>query len=74
MNLSYIIQNISNVNDDDEISKINLKNESIKKLQQEYTVAYSKNQSIKDESTKRKERISNIDTEIDSWKNLLIIT
>ena len=72
VNLSYIIQKISNVNDDDEISKINLKNESIKKLQQEYTVIYSKNQSIKDESTKRKERISNIDTEIDSWKNLLI--
>ena len=41
-------------------------------MQNEYTVTYSKNQSIKDESTKRKERINNIDTEIESWKNLLI--
>ena len=41
-------------------------------MQNEYTVTYSKNQSIKDESTKRKERINNIDIEIKSWKNLLI--
>ncbi len=72
LNLSYIIQKISDVNDSEGINKINLSNENIKKLQQEYTVTYSKNQSIKDESTKRKERIKNIDTEIESWKNLLI--
>ena len=41
-------------------------------MQQEYTISYSKNQNIKDESTKRKERINNIDTEIESWKNLLV--
>jgi chromosome segregation protein len=52
--------------------KINSRNETIKKLQQEFTISYSKNQSIKDESTKRKERINNIDTEIESWKNLLV--
>ncbi len=70
--LSYIIQKISNVDNDEEISKINSKNEIVKKLQHEYTVTYSKNQSIKEESTKRKERINNIDTEIESWKNLLV--
>ena len=69
--LSYIIQKISDVDDEEEIKKINSRNENLKKLQQEYTIAYSKNQSIKDESTKRKERINNIDTEIESWKNLL---
>ena len=41
-------------------------------MQNEYTVTYSKNQSIKDESTKKKRRINNIDIEIKSWKNLLI--
>ena len=70
--LSYIIQKISDVDDEEEIKKINSRNENLKKLQQEYTIAYSKNQSIKDESTKRKERINNIDTEIESWKNLLV--
>ena len=36
-----------------------------------YADSYSKNQNIKNESVKRKERIKVIDTEIDSWKNLL---
>ena len=72
ISLSYIIQKVSSANDDEELGKINLKNETVKKLQQEYTITYSKNQSIKDESIKRKERISNIDTEIESWKNLLV--
>ena len=72
INLSYIIQNLSESNDDEGISKINSRNDTIKKLQHEYTVTYSKNQSIREESAKRKERIHNIDTEIESWKNLLI--
>ena len=72
VSLSYVIQKISEGNDDEGITKINSRNETIKKLQQEYTISYSKNQSIKDESTKRKERINNIDTEIESWKNLLL--
>ena len=72
INLSYIIQKIYEQNDNDSIAKINSRNEVVKKLQQEYTLTYSKNQSIRDESTKRKERINNIDTEIDSWKNLLV--
>ena len=72
VSLAYVIQKISDGDDNEGIVKINSRNETIKKLQQEYTVAYSKNQSIKDESTKRKERINNIDTEIESWKNLLV--
>ena len=36
-----------------------------------YADSYSKNQNIKKESTKRNERIGIIDTEIESWKNLL---
>ncbi len=72
ISLSYVIQKISDEDDDEGITKINSRNETIKRLQQEYTITYSKNQSIKDESTKRKERINNIDTEIESWKNLLI--
>ena len=37
-----------------------------------YADSYSKNQNIKNESIKRKQRISAIDTEIESWRNLLI--
>ena len=37
-----------------------------------YADSYSKNQNIKNESIKRKERINTIETEIESWKNLLI--
>ena len=72
VNLSYVIQKINDNNDGEGISKISLRNETIKKLQQDYTIIYSKNQSIKNESIKRKERINNIDTEIESWKNLLV--
>ena len=38
---------------------------------EEYAESYSKNQNIKKESIKRNERINIIDTEIESWKNLL---
>jgi len=38
---------------------------------EEYAESYSKNQNIKKESIKRNERIKIIDTEIESWKNLL---
>jgi len=37
-----------------------------------YADSYSKNQNIKNESIKRKERISIIETEVESWRNLLI--
>ena len=38
---------------------------------EEYADSYSKNQNIKKDSVKRNERISVIDKEIESWKNLL---
>ena len=38
---------------------------------EEYAESYSKNQNIKKESVKRNQRISVIDKEIESWKNLL---
>ena len=50
--------------------KINEKNDNIKSLQEKYANSFSKNQSIKNESIKRNERISAIETEIESWKNL----
>ena len=69
--LSLLIQNIAGDEDNNKISKINSKNENIKKLQEAYTGSYSKNQSIKQESLKRNERIKTIEIEIKSWKNLL---
>jgi len=71
MNLSFLIQKIDNDDDEDKISKISTKNEDIRKLQETYADNYSKNQSIKKESIKRNERIKTIETEIESWKNLL---
>ena len=69
--LSLLIQNIAGDEDNNKISKINSKNENIKKLQETYADSYSKNQSIKQESLKRNERIKTIEIEIKSWKNLL---
>ena len=40
-------------------------------LQESYADSFSRNQSIKKESIKRNERIKTIETEIESWKNLL---
>ena len=45
--------------------------ENCKLIIEEYADSYSKNQNIKKESVKRNERISIIDTEIESWRNLL---
>tara|TARA_B100001057_G_scaffold340811_1_gene341618 strand:- start:852 stop:3425 length:2574 start_codon:yes stop_codon:yes gene_type:complete len=54
-----------------ELQSISEKSKAIKILQEKYADAYSKNQSIKKESIKRNERINTIETEIESWKNLL---
>ncbi len=70
--LSYLLQKINENEDNEKISKITSKNESIKKLQEDYADSYSKNQTIKKESIKRNERIKTIEKEIDSWKNLLL--
>ncbi len=45
--------------------------DSCKLIIEEYANVFSKNQNIKKDSIKRNERISIIDKEIDSWKNLL---
>ena len=71
IDLSFLIQNIAGDEDNNKISKINSKNENIKELQETYAGSYSKNQSIKQESLKRNERIKTIEIEIESWKNLL---
>ena len=71
ISLSLLIQNIAGDEDNNKISKINSKNENIKELQETYADSYSKNQSIKQESLKRNERIKTIEIEIKSWKNLL---
>ena len=38
--------------------------------QEQYASTYGKNESIKSDSIKRRERIKNIDVEIENWKNL----
>jgi len=65
---------LKNLEDEDSKKKllnINKKNSNIKLLQEKYADSFSKNQSIKKESIKRNERIKTIETEMDSWKNLL---
>ena len=53
------------------LTDINEKNDNIKLLQEKYADSFSKNQSIKKESIKRNERIKAIESEVESWKNLL---
>ena len=38
--------------------------------QEEYAEKYGKNKSIQSDSIKRKERIKNIDIELENWRNL----
>ena len=38
--------------------------------QEEYAIYFGKNETIKSDSIKRKERISNIDQELENWKDL----
>ena len=45
--------------------------EDFKNIINSYAESYSKNQNIKKESVKRKERINIIEKEVESWKNLL---
>jgi len=72
INISVVIQNINENEDTEKILKISSKNKIIKEYQEDYANFYSKNENIKNESLKRSERIKTIDTEIQSWKNLLI--
>ena len=69
--LDGVIHKLDNGKTKYKISELNEKNEIIKSLQENYADSFSKNQSIKKESIKRNERIKTIETEIESWKNLL---
>ena len=69
--LSYLNIKIKDAKEGDKITVLNQSNELIKKLQEKYADIYSNNQNIKKESVKRNERIQTIETEIESWKNLL---
>jgi len=70
-NLDEIIKSFNDIENNSKVGEIESKNENIKKFQEEYAKSYSKNQSIKNESIKRHERINAIEKEIESWINLL---
>ncbi len=71
MELDNFLNDLKNERSRNELLGVSEKSENIKLLQEKYADAYSKNQSIKNESIKRNERIKTIETEIESWKNLL---
>ena len=71
MELDSFLNDLKNERSRSELLGVSEKSENIKLLQEKYADAYSKNQSIKNESIKRNERIRTIETEIESWKNLL---
>ena len=71
MELDNFLSDLKNDESRSKLLSVNEKSQNIKQLQEKYADAYSKNQSIKNESIKRNERIKTIETEIESWKNLL---
>ena len=71
MELDEFLTSVKDDRSRNELLGVNEKSKSIKQLQEKYADAYSKNQSIKNESIKRNERIKKIETEIESWINLL---
>ena len=70
--IGYLTQTINENDDDKKLSNLSEKNENIKKLQEIYADSYSKNENLKKDSIKRRERINTIENEIDSWKSLLV--
>ncbi len=64
------IQNIESLDRND--LTINLKEliSDITSSQEKYATSYGKNQTIRSDSIKRKERIKNIDQELENWKDL----
>ena len=71
MELDSFLNDLKNERSRSKLIGVSEKSGNIKLLQEKYADAYSKNQSIKNESIKRNERIKTIETEIESWKNLL---
>ena len=68
--LKNLLLKFENFSEKKGIEEIGNSNKKIKNLQTLYASSLSKNQSIKNEGIKRKERILNIEGEIDRWKNL----
>ena len=65
------------IDNEKKLSKENFKDlkKLVKKItfsQEQYAEKYGKNKSIESESIKRKERIKNIDIELENWRNLKI--
>ena len=69
-NLKKLILSLENKISKEILDEFNDLNNRIRISQEKYANAFSKNQSIKTDSVKRQERIKNIDTEIQNWKNL----
>ena len=68
--LNTLILGFENKTDKRLLEEFNDLNDKIKTSHENYASAFSKNQTIKADSIKRQERIKNIDSEIDNWKNL----
>ncbi len=74
--LNNILDQIEkDIDDDKKLSKDSFKElkELVKKItfsQEKYAENYGKNKSIESDSIKRKERIKNIDVELENWRNL----
>ena len=69
-NLKILISESESHVGEETLDEFNNLNNKIKVSQEKYANALSKNQTIKADSIKRQERIKNIDTEIQNWKNL----
>ena len=68
--LKSLISKFENFSEKNGIEEISQSNKKIRNLQDLYANSLSKNQSIKSDGIKRKERTINIDSEIDRWQNL----
>jgi chromosome segregation protein len=68
--LKTLISKFESITNNQLLEELNKLNNKLKISQENYAVAYSRNQTIKTDSIKRQERIKNIDEEINNWKNL----
>ena len=69
-NLKILISNFEKISDKKILDQFSEINKKIKISHENYASIFSKNQTIKSDSVKRQERIKNIDSEIQNWKNL----
>ena len=68
--LSTEIHKINNSDNEGFISKFKDYIDKLTDLQEKYASSYGKNETMKSDSIKRKERVKNIDIELENWKNL----